>query len=266
MAVRAPLLSLGSALLLLVHVPGVEAQAPSAASAIRRARALYYTPVDNGLQSFRCDVSFDWKNFMQKASNQAVPDEDARLKYLQSVRLSVEDTLRGAGELHWNAPAPPPENSADSVEKIREGLQQVWSGFFQSWNGFITGDLVTLDSKAVAEPTPEGYHVSVRTGSSLAEEQFDSALLLQSVHVTTPTLDSTVLPLFQHDNHGLLVTTIDSSYRQPPSAAPTDVHMEIAYAPVSRFQLPSKLTVVVGPATFAFGLESCTVQSQITPR
>lgn len=236
----------------------------SPAQQVNKARKLYYTPVDSGLKSFHCDVNFDWKTFIQKASNQAVPDDDSRLKYLQTIQLSVDDELRGAGELHWNAPSPAPDKAQDSVDKIREGMQQVWAGFFQSWNGFFTGDLVTLDAKALVENTSAGYHVAVRTGPSLAEEMFDSNLLLKSVRVTTPTLESVISPTFTQSPQGLLVSTIASSYRQPPTAPATEVNMNVAYAPVGSFQLPSQLQVQVGPANFEFKLANCTTGTQLT--
>ena len=255
-----------SLLCLMLCCAAISLRAQTPAQEVNGARKLYYTPVDAGLKSFHCDVNFDWKGFIQKASNQAVPDADPRLHYLQTIQLSVDDDLRGSGELHWNAPSPPPDNTEDSVSKIRDGMQQMWSGFFQSWNGFITGDLVTLDAKATAEHTPAGYHVAVRTGPGLAEETFDNTLLLKSVHVTTPTLESTVTPTFTPGPQGLLVTGIASSYKQPPSAPPTEVRMDVQYGPVGTFQLPSALRVNVGPASFEYKLANCTVATQLTSK
>ncbi len=246
--------------------PVAQSGISSPASALAKARQLYYTPVDGGLKAFHCDVDFDWKEFIQKASSQAVPDDDARLKYLRSIQMSVDDDLRGGGELHWNAPAPAPDDAESSVSKIRDGMQQVWSGFFQSWNSFATGDLVTLDGRASTERTGNGYHVAVRTGPSLAEELYDNNLLLKTVHVTTPNLESTMTPTFSPGPHGLQLTAVSSSYKQPPTAQPTEVTMNVSYAPVGTFQLPSGLSVSVGPANFVYRLANCTVQTQLTQK
>lgn len=238
----------------------------SPAAAMDKARALYYTPVDRGFQGFHCDVNFDWKTFIQKASNQSLSEDDARLRYLQSVHLSVDDEVRKGGALHWNAPSPPPDNTEDSVDKIREGLQQVWSGFLQSWNGFVSGDLMTVDKNALVERTSQGYRVAVRTGSSLAEERFSAALLLQEIHVTTPTLESTIEPSFSPGSEGFVVSRISSSERQLPASSAVQVTMKVSYSPISRFQIPSDLQVTVGPAKFEYRLVNCTVQSQFTSR
>ncbi len=245
---------------------GQNATGSPPAAALAKARGLYYTPVDSGLKSFHCDVGFDWKEFIQKASNQAVPDDDSRLKYLKTIQMSIDDDLHGGGELHWSAPAPAPEDAEASVGKIREGMQQVWSGFFQSWNSFATGDLVTLDARATTERTSDGYHVAVRTGPGLAEELYDSNLLLKTVRVTTPTLESIITPTFSPSAHGLLLTAVSSSYKQPPTAQPVEVTMKVGYATVGTFQLPSELSVSVGPANFDYHLVNCTVQTQLTQK
>lgn len=243
---------------------GQTAPSPSAADALARARSLYYTPVNQGLRSLHCEVHFAWKDFMQKAANQQIPDTDPRLKYLQSVALSVDDDLQGSGELHWQAPAPPPDGTEDSVGKIRDGMRQMWAGFFQSWNSFMTGDLITVDPQSKVERTASGFHVATRESGGLAEEQFDPNLVLTSVHISTSTLESTIHPTFAPGPQGLLVTAIRSSYQQPPSAPPTEVTMGLRYSAVNNFQLPSELNVAVGPAQFSFQLVNCTVQTQIT--
>lgn len=246
-------------------VPGASAQAASGqtdAAAVNKARALYYTPVDSGLQGFHCEVNFDWRDFIQKASNQPVPENDSRLGYLKAVKLSVDDDLRGQGKLNWESVAPVPEGSEDSVDKVRGGLQQLWSGFFQAWNGFFTGDMLTPDPKATLDRNGTGYHVSVRNGANLAEEQFDANLTLQTVHVVTPAIESTIAPTFTSGPQKLMVTGIRSMYRQPPTSDATEVVMSLKYAPVGGFQLPSEVRVAVGPADFSFHLVNCTVRTK----
>ena len=186
------------------------------------------------------------------------------MKYLRTVNLSVDDELHGAGELHWQAPAPPPAGSDDSVSKLRDGLRQMWSGFFQSWNSFVTGDLTAVDAKSTVEQTAAGYQVMAHEATGIAEEQYDRSFLLKSVHVSTEALESTIVPTYTPSAQGLLVTTIRSAYKQPPSAPETEVVMQLNYAPVGSFELPSDLKVSVGPAQFVFGLANCTVKTQLT--
>ena len=237
-----------------------------AAMAFREARNLYYTPVDKGLQGFACDVTFDWKQFIEKANNAPVQESDERLQYLRSIQLSVVDDLNGTGSLGWKAPTTAPDASEASVAQIRSGLQAIWSGFFQSWNGFYTGELVSqTDPGTTVERTPGGYHVFTRQGPRLAEQQYSHDFTLQSLHVATPEIDSNLLPVFERTPQGRIAIALNSVVKRPPTAAGTSVNMTVAYAEVNGFQLPSALTInVAGTAKFNFTLTNCTVRTRLT--
>ncbi len=263
---RLPLLFFTTAALLSTSLLRAQTPQLTPTAAFARARSLYYTPVDAGLQGFHCDVAFDWKSFIQKSTNQPVPETDERLNYLRSIKLSVDDDLRGAGALHWTAPTPAPDASEASITQIRTGFEGMWSGFFQTWNGFASGELLSVSDNTRIERTAEGFHLSARTGANLAEEQFNNDLLLQTLHVATPTLDSTTTPTFVDTPHGRVVTVLHSLYRQPPTAPGTEIKMTVSYVPVNTFQLPSELIIeVVGTAIFDFHLANCTVRTQLTP-
>src|ERR1700753_2149124 len=88
-----------ASLILGVMAAGMTAQkpAPSAASEFAKARSLYYTPTVSGLASLHCDVTFDWKSFLDKASGTTIPEDNPALVYLRSLKLTVDDDLQGAG-------------------------------------------------------------------------------------------------------------------------------------------------------------------------
>ena len=242
------------------------AQTPaSPATAFRKARSLYYTPIDTGLQGFTCDVGFKWKQFIETANHGPVAETDERLAYLRSIKLSVTDDLNGSGQLLWAAPTTAPDASEQSVAQIRSGMQAMWSGFFQSWNGFYTVYLVSLgENKTTVEKTARGYHVITTQSGKLAEETFDSNLALLSLHVSTPTLDSNLTPIFAGSAGGRLVTNLNSVVKQPPSAPGTVVDMAVHYQPVNGFQLPAELQInVAGAADFDFTLSNCTVRTAL---
>ena len=240
----------------------------SQAAAFRAARMLYDTPSDRGLQGFRCDVDFNWKQFLEKAINGPVQDTDERLAYLRSIKLNVTDDLNSTGELHWTAPPTTPEASEASIGQIRSGLQGLWSGFFQSWNGFMTGDLVSIaDNHTTVERTPNGYHVFSSQNGKVAEETYSGDFTMQSLHVSTPQMDSVLTPAFAVTPHGRLITTMSSVVKQPPAAPGTAINTTVHYATVNGFQLPSELFIdVAGTASFDFTLNNCTLRMQVLPR
>ena len=246
----------------MLSAPAFAQEVRSPAAAFSKARALYDTPADRGLASFRCDVMFDWKDFLTKATSAPVQDADERFLYLRSIHLTITDDLNGAGTLHWAAPTTAPAASEDSIAKLRGGLEALWSGFFQSWNGFATGEMVSSPGgNAIIERTAVGFIVTARDHGKLAEQRYSPALRLESLHVTTPSLDSAMTPTFSETPQGLVLASMQSVDRQPPSAPPVQVATAIQYASVNGFQLPSAVTIdVAGTARFAFQLSGCTVQ------
>ncbi len=264
---HSPVFAVAAISMAALYAAPLQGQATASPTAeFRRARALYYTPVDRGLLGFTCDVGFNWKQFIEKANSGPVQDTDERLIYLRSIKLSVADDLNGAGQLQWAAPTTAPDASEGSIAQIRSGMQAMWSGFFQSWNGFYTGDLVSLgDNKTTVERTAGGYHVFTTQNGKLAEENYDKGLTLLSLHVSTPTLDSYLTPIFLDTAQGRLVTNLNSVVKQPPSAPGTRIDMTVHYAAVNGFQLPAELAIdVADAAKFDFTLNNCTVRTQLS--
>lgn len=249
--------------LALCLAPGAWAQKTvPPATALREARTLYYTPQDKGLEGFQCEVSFDWKQFIEKATNAAVDDNNERLAYLRGIKLTVTDDLNGEGELHWSAPAAAPQSSEDSIAQIRGGIEQMWTGFFQSWNGLYGADVITMvDSTTTVDRTENGYHAFSREGGKLAEETFGGDFTLLSLHVSTPEADTVLTPKFQNTPQGRLVKGWSSTVKQPPTAPGMTLNMTVQYATVNGFQIPSEVLMdVVGMASFDFHLSGCTVK------
>ncbi len=261
------LFALGADSLYVLSLRAQLAESRSPAAEFSKARALYDTPIDRGLESFTCDVAFDWKEFLVKATSAPVQDTDERLAYLRSIHLTITDDLKSAGALHWAAPTTAPDASEDSIGKLRTGLEALWSGFFQSWNGFATGEMVSPPGgSAVVTRTADGLTVTARENGKLAEQRYSRELRLESLHVVTPSVDSAMTPSFLETPQGLVLASMQSVDRQPPSAAPVQVATTVQYASVNGFQLPSAVTIdVAGTARFAFQLSGCTVGMKAQP-
>ncbi len=251
-----------------VAIPVNAQRKVSPSAAFREARTLYYTPTDHGLQGFQCNVSFDWKGFLQNANPGAAPDAPQPLAYLQNIKLTVTDDVNGSGSIHWNAPVPPSDVNPDSIAKLHSSLQALWTDFFDTWNGLYSGDLLSLnDDKTTVDRTPSGYHVFARDNGRIAEESYTGDFTLQSVHVSTPGLDRTVTPRFERTPKGRLITAWDSTVKQPPTAPGTTVSTTVHYAPVQGFQIPSDVRMdVAGTATFNFQLTGCSVNAKPTAK
>lgn len=247
----------------------VQAQKPaqSAAAEFSKARSLYYTPAANGMQSFHCDVAFDWKSFLDKASGTTIPEDNPALVYLRSLKLTVDDDLQVGGTLKWSSESQPPADATENIKQTMDGLSQTWAGFFQAWNQFMNGSMVNpADEKTLVERNEAGFRMYTKDEGSLAEEQFDKALLLQSIHVTTPQMDVVMKPLFDDTTHGKIIREIRGGYREPVTAPAVTMIMTVQYATVSGFELPSTVQMEVeNVAHFDFHVSGCTVKKAAAP-
>ena len=115
---KLPLLPL-YALACLVCCTSLLAEDKDARLRLTAAHSMYYTPTTAGLKSFHCEGTIDWKTMLTRLSGTEVSDENAALKFLKTVHLSVTDELKGTGSLGWAATGDPRrsivERYADSL-------------------------------------------------------------------------------------------------------------------------------------------------------
>jgi hypothetical protein len=260
------LLSALAAALCLSSSPSLAQKNPAAAR-LSAARAQYYTPTANGLNSFHCNVSIDWKDLLTRFGGKEVPDNAPYLLYLKSIHLSVSDDLQGKGGLEWTEPGPPPEGTAEGEGKMRDGMKQMIGGFFQSWNAYMNGSMVPVaDPTSTVTADGDGLHLHAVTDQIVLDEHFDKTNTLDLTHVVTPEMDVTAYPTYSSTPDGLIVSSIRSIVKQPPTAPPTEITMSTTYSKVAAFQLPATMRFEIkNVGTFLFNLNACTVKNPTKP-
>jgi hypothetical protein len=247
--------------LLLLCAVAASAQQNKAADRLLQARSLYYTPTTAGLKSFHCAVAFDWKSFLNAFSKTPVGDDNPALLYLSTTRLSVLDDVAGKGELVWTDTTVPPQAFAAGSAKLQGGMKQMFDAYFQSWNAFMNGSMVPIPDKTLAV-TPDGDGVQLRglLPNQTLIEKFDKNMLLTETHVTDASSDEIEHPAFTQTSDGLVISSIHSVVRQPPSAPPSEIDISTTYAKVGTFQLPAIINFSVkNVGTFLFSLSGCEV-------
>jgi hypothetical protein len=247
----------------------IRAQDKTARDRLFAAHAQYYTPSASGLKSFRCEATIDWKAMLTRFSGTAIPGDNPKLKYLQTVHLSVVDELKGKGSLEWSETAVPPDGKEAAVNQIREGLQMMVGGFFQSWNGYMNGSIVPLPDNSVEVTTAgDGVHLHGGTPSGTNfDEDFDKDMLLTQAVVDSPQMKVVAIPTYLRTEDGLVVSAVSSRVNQPPSAAPMDVTFRVEYAKVGSFHIPSHVVYDiknVGVIEIAFN--ACQVSAGDSPQ
>jgi hypothetical protein len=244
------------------------AQDKTASDRLFAARAQYYTPTANGLRSFHCETTIDWKVLLTRFSGAEVSEDNPMLKYLQTVHLSVVDQLKGKGSMEWSDTGVPPEGKEQSVKQMRDGLQTMMGGFFQTWNAYMNGGMVPFPDKSVeATTTGDGIHLHGTSNNITLDEDFDKNMLLTHVVLDTPELKVVALPTYVRTDDGLVVSAVASQVNQPPSAPPTEVTFRVEYAAVDSFKIPSHIVYdIKNVGVIEVGFNTCHVSVADSPQ
>lgn len=237
------------------------AQDKAASDRLFAARAQYFTPTANGLKSFHCEATIDWKALLTRISGTEIPQDNPKLKYLQTVHLSVVDQLKGRGSMEWSDTGVPPAGTEEGLKQTRDGLQIMMDGFFQSWNAYMNGGMVPLPDKSV-EVTTAGVGIRLHGTSTNTkfDEDFDENMLLTQVVVDTPEMKVVAIPTYVRTDDGLIVSAVAAQVNKPPSAPAMEVTFHVEYAKVDSFQIPSHVVYdIKNVGVFEVGFNTCQV-------
>lgn len=237
------------------------AQDETARDRLFAAHAQYYSPTVSGLQSFHCDATIDWQGMLARFTGKEIPDDNPWLKYLQTVRISIDDEPRGEANVTWANPNQPPAGREESLKQIEEGLQRSVAGFFQTWNPYMNGKMVPLPDKTLTvTKSGDGVHLSGTSKDLKFDEDYDKNMLLTQALVDSPAMKVLAIPTYVDTPDGLVISAIDSKINQPPSAPQTETIFRIEYAKVSSFQIPSRIVLdIKNTGVLEFSLNNCTV-------
>lgn len=241
-----------------------EAQTDAATQRYLLARATYYTPTTSGLRTFDCKVSTDWRAFLSRAAGKEIADDNPAVKYLNSVNITVHDTLRSKAEVHWDESTPAPENLQGATAQMRDGVRQMLEGYFQSWNGFLNGTMVPApDPSTKISISTDGTHLAAAATNTSLDEDFDKNMLLTRAHILMKdSSDTIVFPSFLESPRGRIIAELRSEVRQPPTAPPVYITMSAKYQTVGGYDIPSTLHFdVQNAAQLDFALTGCVVNA-----
>jgi hypothetical protein len=230
--------------------------ASNPAQDLSAARATYYTPTTDGLQSFHCDVTNNWKLILNDVSA-----DDPFLAWLTQVSISLDDNLKTGGKATWTSAKPPPADAADAENQIQKGLTQMLQGFMQTWNGYMNGSMVPEpDSSTTVTRNGDGVLLHAADANDSIDESFDRNMVLTESHVIAPNMDVEMYPTYEQTSDGKIVSSMRSVTRAT-NAPGTDMTMTVTYNLIDSFRIPATLKVAEkNVGNFEFTFANCSVK------
>ncbi|HEY1525738.1 MAG TPA: hypothetical protein VGH51_05825 [Candidatus Angelobacter sp.] len=240
--------------LLMCALLHVSAFATDAKETIKNARSSYYALKSQGLKTFQCEVTPDWRKFLENTDKKPLSATDPRLQKFGGLRFSVAIDQQGQSTI---TPFMANGDAIDpSLSQMIDGLKQMLSGFYQTWTALVfTNPFPESDSGTTLKQEGDNFRLLSKDGSSDVEILLNKDYAIIEMRVTSTGSKIIMLPKFERTAKGLLLTDIDSDINDGQQK----VLLGITYQNVQGLNLPGhasfKITlpdqVVMIEATFS---------------
>jgi hypothetical protein len=195
--------------LLMCALLHVSAFAADAKEAIKNARGAYYSLKSQGLKTFQCEVTPDWRKFLENTDKKPLSATDPRLQKFGGLRFSVAIDEQGQSTI---TPFMADGSTIDpSLSQMIDGLKQMLSGFYQTWTALVlTNPFPESDSGTTLKQEGANFRLLSKDGDSDVEILLNKDYAITEMRVTSTGSKIIMLPKFERTAKGLLLTDIDS--------------------------------------------------------
>jgi len=262
---------------LAVCLTAAAAQTPAPATAqsgsaaddqlLGKARTMYYSTANAGLNGFDCSVHPDWHELYVRANpNQAIATDDKRVVLLNRVSIKLHAHPDGTSTLDWT-PAPGSPTDADSTNLLNQmhaATEQTLQGFVEFWTPFVDGSVIPSNTNGMTVThDTSAFTLHAEQGGTTVTEVFSNDLLLEEYDVIMGSSSIKFTPSFKATPQGLLVERFLAHIQQQidPPGPVQEMHVAIEYQTIEGFPIPERLNMeVVGTGIFNTTLDGCSVQ------
>ena len=212
---------------------------------VQAASKSYYNLPKEGLLEFQCAAVPDWQVTLTAELHSEIAPDHPAIKILNGVHFWLSLDQQGSPKLTHKLDSQPEDpKTQEGINQTVSGVEQVLSGFSQSVSPFLfTSMLPKPGDKYSFETRGNQHFLTFKEGSDDVSLTLRDDLTVSEAKVISSQLTATMRPQFLKTEKGFLLVKIDSDYKLAADAAPTNVVMDIEYANVQGFQLPSKLRV-----------------------
>ncbi|THD80952.1 MAG: hypothetical protein E7812_05970 [Phenylobacterium sp.] len=225
--------------------PGAAAAQPDAKTRLlTQARAAYYSLNRQGFAGARCQATPDWA--MVLGHPRSDPQFKSAFAILDALQFSISVNADGGATIDKkDSGAPRPAQTAASIQQLFAGLDQELTGLFSTWSLFAIKPATPDPTQAVTlTPRPGGYHLSYKDGDAAVDMDTSAQGEISRVDVRSAGFVSNILPRFQHDPTGWILTSYVADY-VPANNGPGKTHLtvDITYQTINGMKFPSTVAV-----------------------
>jgi hypothetical protein len=243
---------------LLLIATAVAAQSTGDREVLTQARRAYYNLRSQGVSTFQCNITPDWKLLLADQQRQNPEAADTAIKTLSQLRFTASMGADGTVTLTHNELTGQSPEMNQALAQIYGGMQQMTSGFFDTWKLFVVNTPFPETSSEFQLQSVGAFDtLRYRENKADVTTTFSSAdYAISNLIVTTSEFDSSIQPIFTKSANGLLLTGYTASYKSGKPEEATQLNVSIDYQSVSGVLMLSnlKLSGTYGGTPFAVAL------------
>jgi hypothetical protein len=235
---------------------GISSSKQSGDQFVEQARTRYYSPEEQGVDSFNCDVTVDWNTVPTVL---LVPAELAGRSFLEKTKLRASLGRITGAKVQHEYPKDVPVLMTPVYDKFFDLLSNIVQAFLQTWapkamNGPIPAKYEILS----AAPISGGYRLKVKApAGQQVEVLVNNDYLLTEIITRTSNGQIDEHPSFSASSNGLLFTHNDAATTGDQTV---HVQYDVDYQPVEGFDLPHRVHLQVDDnINVKFAFENCAV-------
>ena len=220
------------ALLVLLLCALVSAFASDTKDVIKNARASYYSLKDQGLKSFTCEVTPDWRKFLESATHKSLSADDPVLKKFEGLRFTVAIDEKGnptVTPLMADGSAIPP-----NLDEMISGFKEMISGFYEMWTPLVLTNPFNGEQEGLTiKQEGDSFHLfgeGVNAGMFL-----DKDYVITKMNTSSEGSKIVLFPVFEKTAKGLLLTSVKGDINEGAQKLQADIQ----YREIQGLQLPN---------------------------
>ena len=223
---------------------------------LSNARQAYYSLQDQGLASFRCDLTPNWDAVLADEWKSNPAGADTALKTLNQLRFTVS-VLANKTTITHNELSGENAKMQEALSQIYSGMQQMTEGFFDTWRLFAwDSPFPAVNSDYRLEDAGASYRLIYKEGAANVVTVMGKDFVIRDLAVSTPQFDSALRLAFARTHKGaFLLNKYGAVYQTDKPEETSKLAVAMDYQVVEGFYLPQNLSLSGSYGTSPFAIQ-----------
>ena len=221
-----------------------ERTVPNRQAVLQQAHDAYYNLRNRGVVSFQCNIVPDWVQVFADAAKQNPAGAQNAIQMLQQLHFVVNFGTDGTAKVTHNDLTGQTQQMKDALSQMYGGMSMMVTSFFQTWSMFMYNNpFPDVNSEYALVDLGPRYRLTYKDGTTDVMTTMGHDFAMDTMTVTTPSDDSSIVPRLTATPEGLVLAGYRSTYKSQNASETTDVSVDIQYVRQQGLETLQKLNI-----------------------